>query len=210
MLFHAFRGLRKRRPGPLAAGRLQRGRRDAHHRRLRAEQLEDRRLLDGDSGIWYVDLDAAGTAEFDMGVYEFTLTPPPLIDPIPDAASLEGSLFEYTARSPIRTRIPGPRRSTTADGADTLPLAVDQDAKTFDLAHHYADDGVYTATVRVQDDDGGFDTRTFTVSVSNVVPTLDPLPDLSIDEGEFITPPAGHVQRPGVRQLLVYRNTGVA
>jgi PKD repeat protein len=39
-------------------------------------------------------------------------------------------------------------------------------------AHTYADDGVYTVTVTVHDDNGGSDTQTFTVTVNNVNPTL--------------------------------------
>jgi VCBS repeat-containing protein len=41
---------------------------------------------------------------------------------------------------------------------------------TFDASHVYADDGVYTVTVTVHDDDGGSATQTFQVTVNNVAP----------------------------------------
>src|SRR5204862_413471 len=38
--------------------------------------------------------------------------------------------------------------------------------------HIYADNGPYTVTVKVTDKDGGYDAKTFTVTVSNVAPTV--------------------------------------
>ena len=43
---------------------------------------------------------------------------------------------------------------------------------SFDGSHTYADNGVYTVTVTVFDDDGGAASQTFTVTVNNVAPTL--------------------------------------
>ena len=54
---------------------------------------------------------------------------------------------------------------------------------SFSAAHAYADNGVYTVTATVTDDDGGSDTKTFQVTVNNVAPTLDPLPGVTVDEG---------------------------
>ena len=45
-------------------------------------------------------------------------------------------------------------------------------AGSFDGSHTYADNGIYTVTVTVNDDDGGSDTETFEVTVNNVAPTL--------------------------------------
>jgi PKD repeat protein len=55
-------------------------------------------------------------------------------------------------------------------GVQALTLAADQ---TFALSHTYADDGVYTVTVTVSDDDGGTGSDTVEVTVSNVAPTPD-------------------------------------
>ena len=46
-------------------------------------------------------------------------------------------------------------------------------AGSFDGSHIYADNGVYTVTVTVIDDDGGVTAQTFNVTVNNVAPTLD-------------------------------------
>ena len=53
--------------------------------------------------------------------------------------------------------------------------------------HTYADDGVYTVTVTIQDDDGGSDTEQFTVTVKNVVPTVDNVANLAVNEGSAFT-----------------------
>ncbi len=64
-------------------------------------------------------------------------------------------------------------------------------------AHHYADNGVYTVTVALSDDDGGTVNRAFEIVVDNVAPTLnlqvegqDPTSagfQITITEGEVIT-----------------------
>ncbi len=59
---------------------------------------------------------------------------------------------------------------------------------SFDGMHTYADNGAYTVTVSVFDDDGGQHQQTFTVTVLNVDPTLllaNPAP--TINEGSALT-----------------------
>ena len=64
---------------------------------------------------------------------------------------------------------------------------------SFDASHIYADDGTYTVTVSVFDDDGGDDTKSFEIVVKNVDPTLTlNLPaatSLNLDEGTLLDLP---------------------
>ena len=63
-------------------------------------------------------------------------------------------------------------------------------ATTADLVssvHTYADNGLYTVTVVVGDDDGGLVTRTFQIQVNNVAPSLELTSrELVISESEFL------------------------
>jgi PKD repeat protein len=54
-------------------------------------------------------------------------------------------------------------------------------------SHTYADDGVYTVTITVHDDNGGSHTREFTVTVENVVPSLTNRTGLAVNEGSAFT-----------------------
>ena len=56
--------------------------------------------------------------------------------------------------------------------------------------HAYADNGIYTVSIEIADDDGGFVTRTFQIEVLNVAPTLTltdrALEELTINESETL------------------------
>jgi PKD repeat protein len=54
---------------------------------------------------------------------------------------------------------------------------------SFDGSHIYADNGIYTVTITVMDDDGGSDVGMFDVTVSNVSPSLTVVGSQTVDEG---------------------------
>ena len=69
---------------------------------------------------------------------------------------------------------------------------------TLGATHTYQDNGVYTVTVKVTDDDGGFDTKSFLVTVNNVPPSIDTLSITTpINEGQSATL-TGTYSDPGV------------
>ena len=72
------------------------------------------------------------------------------------------------------------------DGSGSQPLALNVD-KSFVLSHTYADDGTYTVTVTVNDEDGGIGTAQLSMTVINVNPAVVVSPDQAIDEGGSVS-----------------------
>jgi PKD repeat protein len=54
-------------------------------------------------------------------------------------------------------------------------------------SHTYCDNGTYTVTLNVTDDDGGWDTDILTITVNNVLPIVEAGPDQTVDEGDLVT-----------------------
>ena len=79
-------------------------------------------------------------------------------------------------------------------GAPPVVLTLGQD-KTFVFDHTYADDGVYTVEVSIDDGDGPVN-RSFGVTVDNVTPEVAAGGDEALDEGDVLTR-AGSFTDPG-------------
>ncbi len=113
----------------------------------------------------------------------------PLVDAGADQASNEGASVSLP---PATFTDPGAENAHTAsiDWGDGTVVAgvVDQAANTVAGSHVYADQGSFTVTVSVDDGDGGVGSDTFTVTVSNVAPTLAVLvaDPTSIDEAGIV------------------------
>jgi PKD repeat protein/methionine-rich copper-binding protein CopC len=81
----------------------------------------------------------------------------------------------------------GTTDSTGAATVDQIGSVGTPTSGSFDASHTFADNGIYTVTVTVLDDDGGQHVRTFTVTVNNVDPTLTGTGGLTIEEGDAFT-----------------------
>src|SRR5690606_15292502 len=57
----------------------------------------------------------------------------------------------------------------------------------FNGNHAYADNGVYTVTITIFDDDGGSNQKSFTITVNNVAPTLTVVGNQTVDEGSQVS-----------------------
>jgi large repetitive protein len=60
---------------------------------------------------------------------------------------------------------------------------------SFDSSHTFADDGTYTVSVTITDDNGGTTTKSFQVAVTNVAPSMSATGDQSVIEGGLLSVP---------------------
>ena len=112
----------------------------------------------------------------------------PLVTAGKDVAIDEGSTFAPEDMGTFSD--PGADEWTATvdygDGEGPQPLVLNED-KTFLLNHPYIDNGDYTVTVEVTDDDGGVGVDTLVVAVANVDPVVALGDDLNADGGGAFT-----------------------
>ncbi len=131
-----------------------------------------------------------GSATFDVTVAPY-VDQPPAIDPIADQTIAEGA----TGSVAVSASDPDGDVVTMlfygANAGDPLPGFVTLDypggiggSASLDLAPGFSDAGTYPITV-LATNAGGFDTTTFTITVTNVdqPPAIDPIADQTIAEG---------------------------
>lgn len=113
-----------------------------------------------------------------------------------DASVNEGALF---SRQGSFTD-PGSGDTFTAtvdygDGGGVQALSLS--GKTFALSHTYVDNGSYTITVTVTDDDGGAGSDQVAMTIVNVAPTVNAGPDGTVTSGQGFTLTGGFSD-PGI------------
>jgi PKD repeat protein len=118
----------------------------------------------------------------------------PVVDAGADATLPENGLFSQAGSFTD----PGTDSWTASvdygDGAGVQPLVLN--GKSFTLEHTYGDNGSYTVTVTVTDDDGATGSDTVQVTVNNVVPVVSAGVDTTVDEGAVFSQPGSFVD-PG-------------
>lgn len=120
---------------------------------------------------------------------------PPTVNAGADATRNEGSLFSQAGSFTD----PGADSWTATvdygEGAGAQPLTLS--GKTFALSHTYVDNGSFTVTVQVTDEDGATGTDYVTLTVENVVPLVDAGADATTTSGETYAF-SGSFSDPGV------------
>ncbi len=142
--------------------------------------LNDRNLGGAELWINYNDIAVEG---------EWRVNRRPVADAGDDRTSLEGAWVRFDASA-----------STDPDGdALSFHWRFGDGATATGVApsHVYADDGVYTVTLTVEDDFAGIDVTTIVVTVGNVAPTVLAIPDQRISEAGTVTLPPVAFTDPG-------------
>ncbi|MEX2093563.1 MAG: PKD domain-containing protein, partial [Pirellulales bacterium] len=159
------------------------------------------------------DDDLAQTGPYNVDITVSNVRPVLVV--APDQTIDEGAELDLTAMGapPLGLIIDDGKLDThTAtvnwgDGSADQPVTLLGASGSFALGaskHIYADNGVYTVTVSVTDDDGGSDTQTFLVNVVNVEPTLVLTnQSFTINEGQTLSiPNLGTFTDPGFNNPL--------
>ncbi|TPW19191.1 MAG: PDK repeat-containing protein, partial [Elusimicrobia bacterium] len=110
----------------------------------------------------------------------------PALAALADQSAVEGATLSLQGASFTDPGFLDTHTATVDWGDGTVSLAVIAD-KAVMASHAYGDNGAYTVTVTVSDDDAGTSTGTFTATVGNVAPSLAALADQSANEGASVS-----------------------
>ena len=114
---------------------------------------------------------------------------PPVVSAGADAALDEGGLYTGSGYFTAATGSGWSASADYGDGSGVQALLLN--GQTFSLSHTYADNGIYTVIVTVENADGLSGSGTSTVTVSNVAPVV----------GEIAANSAARLSGRGQRQL---------
>jgi len=135
-----------------------------------------------DDGVYTVTLTVADDDGDTTGdTLEVTVNNvPPTVEAGPDQTAYEGDTVNFSGSFTD----PGLADTHTIEWSfgDGSPTA----SGTLTPSHVYADDGVYTVTLTVTDDDGRTTSDTLEVIVNNVPPAVEAGPDQTVNEGDTV------------------------
>lgn len=96
---------------------------------------------------------------------------PPTVNSVPNATINEGGTYNAADSFTDSSSTSWTATMDYGDGSGVQSLSLNSD-KTFNLSHVYKDDGTYTVTVKVTDNQGSTGAATATITVNNVAPTV--------------------------------------
>jgi Ca2+-binding RTX toxin-like protein len=150
------------------------------------------KVVDDDGGVL-----GTGSATMQVSVGDVQ----PVVSNLPPAAILEGGSFSSSGSFTDPSSDHWTATVDYGDGSGAQPLTLNSQA--FMLAHTYIDEGTYTVTVRVSDDDHTVGVSTTVVTVNNVPPVVTSLPAVTVHEGQTATVQAGFTD-PGSADTFTY------
>ncbi|MFG6439490.1 PKD domain-containing protein, partial [Roseateles sp. LKC17W] len=125
---------------------------------------------------------------------------------IPNGNGSEGSTFSATLN--IGDPDPEGHRITVNWGDGSADTQFTTSSATPQINHVYADNGAYTVTVTVNDQQGlpnSIEQRSFTATIGNVAPTIGLAGNNTVEQGQVYTLDLGNPADPGADTVSEYR-----
>ncbi|TPW18259.1 MAG: PDK repeat-containing protein, partial [bacterium] len=121
----------------------------------------------------------------------------PSLAELTDQAAAEGSTIGLEAATFSDPGFFDSHTATVNWGDGTLEAAIIS-SRTLLAQHSYGDNGAYTVTVTVTDNDGGASSQSFMATIANVAPALAALTDQSASEGALVRLEGAAFTDPGL------------